>query len=46
MSFFARHAFHISVPDPYRFEYGSSFADLYRIPILILISGFQDANKK
>jgi hypothetical protein len=21
MSFFARHAFHISVPDPYRFEY-------------------------
>ncbi len=24
MSFFACHAFHISVPDPYRFEYGSA----------------------
>ncbi len=34
ISFFARHAFHISVPDPYRFEYRSAFADPYRIRIL------------
>jgi hypothetical protein len=38
LSFFARHAFHISVPNPpYRFEYGSAFADPYRIRILLLI---------